>query len=473
MTRWLQSYPVVLLITVAIMTAMVGRQDSRFPIFDEFRYLETAGQLHIHGNFARVNPLRGPADSSMKEAPVTPFAIAGFMALDQTLADTLNCFLAHDLKGDNKEPTCKRDYGIYIPVLTLLMAFAASMTWLIARQAGLSVGISWLALILALASNEFAYFVPTFLTEPWLLLFLAIMFFGLSLIFSASPSSRKTLSGAIISGMALALCTLTREGYTPLAGFLPLLVFVLLYLSTRSQSGSGGAFRQALTVTTVIVVSYFLTQAPWLLRNLIMFDSLALVDGHGAHVIVERISFNRMTLQEWFAGWIFWLPDFGDKLGPALFGVDAVERLKFFGEDSFYLYGNNEMQQIINAEMAAAGETDRLSYVVKNHILADIWTHIGVTFVLVWRGLWIGDNFGLIGQFMAIFGFISMVKSGKTAFAIMLVFTALFMVGLHAFVSVSLPRYNLIMIPYIAILTAIAFGKIAIAIKQRIALRKT
>ena len=193
-----------------------------------------------------------------------------------------------------------------------------------------------------------------------------------------------------------------------------------------------------------------------------MFDSLAIVDGHGSHVIIVHVSYNDMTWREWAAAWFFWLPDFGDRLGPALFGAETVERLRWIGKDSFYTVGNGPLSTALKAEVAAAAEPV-LPYVLKTYVFGDLLNHVRVTLVMAWRGLWIGNYFGLVGHMLAVFGVWHLYRSGRLPVLLCIAVPAAFMTGLHAFVSVSIPRYNLIQLPYLAVLSAIVMAHLGLA----------
>ena len=47
-----------------------------------------------------------------------------------------------------------------------------------------------------------------------------------------------------------------------------------------------------------------LVVGPWVLRNWILHDTAAVSGGYAAYILVQRVAYNAMTLQEWLASWI-------------------------------------------------------------------------------------------------------------------------------------------------------------------------
>jgi hypothetical protein len=455
--RVARSFYFAFLIALAAISVQVSLQDSRYPFSDEFRYLSTAAHIESFSVFSSGNPTRGPASPSMTEAPMTPIILAGLFKLDESLNETVQCILRFKSKNQGEIELCSKDYGIFILFQTLLMAFSASLIWLIARQCGASPWMCWAAMGLALISEQYGYFVRFFLTEIPLLLFLSIFFWGLATALGPRGGRNSAVIGFAVAGAALGLCSLTREGYVVLAYVVPLVMLLGHLIVRRNEESAWRRFCRGARLASLFVIAYALILSPWLLRNWLTFDSLEIVDGHGNSVIVERVAYNMMTWREWAAAWFFWLPDFGDKLGPALFGDDAVERLRWYGEGSFYQIGNGEFQTRIDREMGQTSDS-RLIYVIENYIYADLFKHISVSFVMCWRGLWIGKYFGLVAQILSAAGAIVAIKRGRLDVVVALMLPALFMVGLHGFVSVSIPRYNLAMLPYLSIMPIFALA---------------
>ena len=454
--RRLRLFPAAFAVTLAVMTAVVASQDSRLPVNDEYRYLGTAYQLASHGVFAPYDAGGARTAPFMAEAPLGPFVIAGMIRLDGDFKETLDCFLSALHSGQRDVSSCAPDYGLAIPVQTFLLTMAASLVWLIAQYCGATPAVRSLALGLALISGQYFYFARHFLTDTYILLFVSIFIFGLTRAYRVDRAPNDRTLSLAVAGAGLGLCALTREGYTVLCWAVPLALFLGHSWAARREP-IGPRLASAIRPTLSLAIACVIIVSPWLARNVILFDSLAIVDGHGAHVIIERVSYNAMTWREWAAAWFFWLPDFGDKLGPALFGAESVERLRWFGNGSFYTVGNGPLSTELKAEAAAAGEPV-LPYVLKTYVFGDLLNHVRVTLVLAWRGLWIGNYFGLFGHALAVLGAWCLYRSGRLPVLLCIALPAAFMTCLHAFVSVSIPRYNLVQLPYLAALSAIVMA---------------
>jgi hypothetical protein len=459
-------YLIALLAAVLVLSSKVGLQEVRYPAFDEYRYLQTAklfaeledpSDLMLRGTLAKV---------SMVELPLTPMFLAVFLRVDRTFYKTISCILKSRAIPDLNVRQCPHDYGFYIPFQVLIAAFSVSLVWLIARNLGASAPASMLAFLLALGSGQYDSFARTFLTESLLLYFLSIFLLGMSLVIGPNHKKRMRDIGLVIVGVGLGFCALNRQGYV----FLAYAVFVGIFWMHAVAISSKGQVRRrfvcALRSVLILSIPFAIVVSPWLIRNVWVFGTWALVDSHDAHVIVERISYNVMSWNEWAAGWVFWLPDFGDKLAPALFGDEAVRRLGWDDKSSFYQYSNGALQAIIRSEAEAAGLT-RLRYVITHYIFGDLAKHSAVSLVLGWRGLWIGDYFGLVTQLLSAIGMWIFVRQRRFEWALALGLPAFFIVGFHSFVSVSIPRYNIIMLPYLCILSALTIEIVGRAVWTR------
>ncbi len=461
-------FPAAFAVTLAVMAAVVASQDSRLPVADEYSYLGTAYQLASHGVFAPYDAGGARTAPFMAQTPLTPFVIAGMIRLDGDFKDTLGCLLSALNSEQSDVSSCPPDYGLVIPAQTFLMTVAASLVWLIAQYCGATPIVRSLALGLALFSEQYFYFARHFLTDTYILLFVSIFIFGLTRAYRVDRAPNDRTLSLAIAGAGLGLCALTREGYTVLCVAVPLALFLGHIWAARHER-IGPRLASAIRPTLSLAIACVIIVSPWLARNVILFDSLAIVNGHGSHVIIERVSYNDMTWREWAAAWVFWLPDFGDKLGPALFGAEAVERLRWFGNGSFYTVGNGPLSTDLKAEAAAAAEPV-LPYILKTYVFGDLLNHVRVTLVLVWRGLWIGNYFGLVGHALAVFGVWHLYRSGRLPVLLCIAVPAAFMTGLHAFVSVSIPRYNLIQLPYLAVLSAIVMAHLGARARTRFGL---
>ncbi len=186
--------------------------------------------------------------------------------------------------------------------------------------------------------------------------------------------------------------------------------------------------------------------------KLLSFWGNFLTNSYAAYILVQRLAYNLMTWGEWGAGFIFWLPDFGDDLAKLLFSEDLYRRLTWHDPTSFYTIGNGSFRGEI---FELAGEKDKhFAYLVNEVLLPDLFRHIMVTFVMVFRGAWAGKYIGLIA-FLSLPYFIWLIKKNKELLVYScFVLPCLFFLGFHAFVSVSITRYNEPMISVYALMLA-------------------
>lgn len=190
---------------------------------------------------------------------------------------------------------------------------------------------------------------------------------------------------------------------------------------------------------------------PWMMRNHDLFGTFALTGSYGGYILVQRVAYNAMTAREWLASLIFWLPDFGDGLARLFFPSEVLERLGWYSPTSYYVLGNGAWMQEMTAQ--AGSQEALLGWLLREKVFSGFGWHLIVTLSLTLRGLWVSKYFGLIGF---VFWLPSLVQAIRHQCGLWLVFCApaVVLLGLQAFVSVSIPRYNLLVIPCMALAAA-------------------
>ncbi|GAB3439807.1 hypothetical protein [Insolitispirillum peregrinum] len=200
-----------------------------------------------------------------------------------------------------------------------------------------------------------------------------------------------------------------------------------------------------------LAIGYGVVIAPWLWRNHQLFGLTAITGPYGGYILAQRVAYNAMSAREWLASLLFWLPDFGDSLARLFFPADLLARLDWYSPDAYYVLGNGAWMREM---LAQAGSKDALQgWVLREKVFADLPAHLAVTISLALRGLWVSKYFGLIG---VVFWLPSLVRAVRRQQGLWLAFCApaIVLLGLQAFVSVSIPRYNLLVIPCMAIAAA-------------------
>lgn len=455
---------ILLLSLLVVWLPALGRKAPPEPAADAVGYLNIAYHLAHHQVFADPGtpPTETPPSGSMV-APLYPALLAGMMRTDAVFDRHVACFLhrfyastdqaalAVACDGVSPEATVTpKGWGHSLTILRLFMALGLALVWLTARRLGLSRPAAGVAFVLAAASGAYGEYGQQYLTEgltlPLGTLVSLLLVEGCRTL--RTPSSGKSiLLWWLVAGGAFGVAALTR----PTFGY-------VLYLAVLALGGAAlwRLFRRQplvplLLAGVALVIGYGVVIAPWLWRNHQLFGLTAITGPYGGYILAQRVAYNAMSVREWLASLLFWLPDFGDSLARLFFPADLLARLDWYSPDAYYVLGNGAWMREM---LAQAGSKDALQgWVLREKVFADLPAHLAVTISLALRGLWVSKYFGLIG---AAFWLPSLVRAVRRQQGLWLAFCApaLVLLGLQAFVSVSIPRYNLLVIPCMAIAAA-------------------
>ena len=136
----------------------------------------------------------------------------------------------------------------------------------------------------------------------------------------------------------------------------------------------------------------------------------------------------------------------------AVFEESEYRKLTFEAPDSYYMTGIGRDKTALRKSFET--ESDRLAYLYDTKILNRPFNHAAVTLILAYRGVWIVKYWTLIAvpALLFIVGR-SLARRNRLDF-VAFSLPALFMLFLHAAVSVNVHRYNLILIPGLALATS-------------------
>jgi hypothetical protein len=409
----------------------------RFPYADEYEYLGYAFGLHHFDVFARVtNPNTMPS-ADMYFPPLYPYFLALLMDMDDTFSAATQCFLNNlfVVGGVVTESGCAPRYGIIIPAQILIGGLVPLFVWGTAWRLSGSTKIAVMAAILAFTSRSHPYYANHFLTEALTLPLAAAL--GWAMVAAWQDRTAKT---AAMSAALFGMLVLTRAGWS-----YALLVIVPIFVCMGMVSWRARGMR-AFMPLVVFGVVYGAVLSPWIIRNTAMFDTPALTGGYGATALMHRLPYNRMTDDEFVVAFIYWLPDFGDTLAAKLFPPEHYQRLNFGYAEGFY---TSEQRAFAVEANAKRGDQDMFDYLIEHEILGNLTQHVTVTLAMVWRGMFVAKYWGLVTWLF----FLPLLIYGlyrRWGGLIVLALPPLFMLGLNAFVSVSIPRYNLPLIPVMA-----------------------
>lgn len=423
--------------------------EPRTPVADEVFYLQHTWGIHAHDTYVRAIPNGGVQGPGLA-APGIPYLLAALMDLDAGFADRVHCWLSDARKSGE----CAPGIGSFRVLAVALMVVSSVLIFLTGVIVSGHSLVGVLAVVAWMGTDLPWRFSNALLTETLTLpcLFAAALLFALGV-------TRGRWPYLMIASLMLGLAALAR----------PIHVYV-----------------GPMVVLTIPLAALLLGRLPWrrvlglLLAGSIGYAGVAIPgstiqpkreeqsSGYGAKQLCQRIAYNDMTLTEYVAGWVFWLPDFGDSLSKELFGQTNIDRLTFSHPDSFYQAG----APAVAAEAQAAtgvnvwaresvpGAPSPLTWLIERKVLGEPLTHGAVTALLTWRGLFVGKLIGLFGA-IALFGLLvwqGWDPSGtRRRVLLALLLPGLIALILQAGSSINIPRYNapLIQVHAVAIATVL------------------
>lgn len=423
------------------------------PTRDQLRYIDYAYNLQSHevfglgcGNYSRA-PQPGNAN-----VPFYPILLSAASELDPDLNDEFYCALkASGVRGDcvigtgkaasepSGEDSCNGDYSSILVLHHILFFASLLLLFLISREIFNRPITQWLTLFAALLSGIFSDYVTRVLTENLLLtLFIALQY--LCIRYFKQPGF-ITIG---VMGVMLALLTLTRPEYPYLAviGFLILLVTSL--------------WRRELRFTChalVFALAFSVLMSPWLVRNKEQFNSWAISAGnYGEITLAYRIAYNDMDAKHFVSAFVYFLPDFGDSLTRRAFPESWYWRENDDQAGSYQDITNQMLEATVSGELT-------LSEMIEQNLLMDLPKHLATTLPLAWRGVFIAKYWGLIAFFTYLVFQLKELRAGRYQLAIIALPTWI-LVGLHAGISINIPRYNLPLITIYSLSLAWLLAKI-------------
>jgi hypothetical protein len=422
----------VLLVAAIIVVAQMAKKPPR-PIYaDELQYLTVSRNLVIHGVYSdqAVSDSR-PAPTSLF-TPIAPVLYALLLKADPALHETIACQFANSA---DPRAHCQIQYSLLTRgVMAMLAVIGLWASWPLARSLGLSPVGAWTVLAVVAASGTHALFAAHFLTEsPLLALF---PFFFLLLVRATDPAVQRSAGPLLALGVILGLLALTRPSNAYQAYAVILAIPLLRHFRHAAPVG-----RYGLGALLLVAAAYWITVLPWLLRNLIALGQFTLTTGYDTDVLTHRLAYNQMSWGEWARAWIYWLPDFGDNLAIQLFGNDAVSKLSLINPAGYHGAGNPPVP--IEQRIQPDGSPATLGYLMMSHLLPDLPKHLAVTLAMAWQGLWAGKYITFIAVLLSPLAMWCMAAAGWLRGFLVMAAPALLMVGFYAFISVSIPRYNL------------------------------
>jgi glycosyltransferase involved in cell wall biosynthesis len=431
----LKHYLAVVLLTVLPGVILVT---DRGPVADETVYVRYAWSLHQHGVYGLARDIAEIPEPSAQVAPGVPFYIAAFMKFDRAFADSIRCLIASNMNPDSCDTSFRNFKLLNLVYLALFMI----MGWHLLRHITSSATIAHGAVFLILLSGAPWYYADHYLTET---LYLP-MAMGFYLVFARALHHGHRRSYIFAAGI-LGLLALIRPSFFYLFLILVCLLPVILCYRRRKTPMTG---KLILGNTLIFAGVCVLILSPWLVRNYQALDRPAVTVGYGAYALSSRVSYNQMTNMEYLAAWIYWLPDFGDSLAEDIFGEEHTRRLDFGSADGFIADIRSRIrEQASQATGARLGghETGAVispvTWLLREYVLGDPLTHIKVTLVLAWRGIFVEKYFGLLGLMAMCWALMGGLRNEQRDYFFTMTLPVVILVFFHAFLTASIPRYNL------------------------------
>ena len=425
---------VFLLSYLAIVFQFHLTQQPQLPAADALGYMRLADNLTHRGVLAI------DAESSKPTPfypPLYPLLLSGIAQLDAQFASTMVCVGSKDFSVESSN--CRAHYGTAIYVQLALGALTLTIIWFAGIVIFRSPAIAILALLFAWGTGRFGFYGGVFLTE---IVFLPL-FAGASLCLVLAVRRQSFLAYAAV-GVLIGLAALTRpSGQYGLFAVAAGLIFAGFYQLWRLRVG------KILIGAIVVICAYTATISPWIWRNHIEFGRPFLTEGYASFILVERIAYNEMTWREFGISFLYWLPWPGETLAKKLLSESDYRRLSFDAHDSFYVVGITKGKQALRERFA--NEADRMNHLLHEGIIGDFGKHTLVSVALAYRGIWIVKYWTLLAVPALLYLLYGGMFQGRDPDFLVFSLPGIFMLGLHAFVSVNVHRYNIILMPCLAL----------------------
>lgn len=403
------------------------------PHSDSLKYIDYAINIHQTGYFGLPKEGQSPGNQNM---PLYPYFVSKLMAVSTDIESNILC-----LADTSTYSNCSLD-GIkkLFLIQAVLMLIPLICVWLISELLFSSKLTAWLSGFFCLASGRLINFSSIIVTEAIL-----IPLFSIFLLTFLLAIKTHLLRWYLASTVLIGLITLTRPEYTYLFYFYFLMqLFFCLY---KKQN-------KLIKLLAILIIGYYSVVGPWMVRNVYHFNDSALTSSYASATLIQRVAYNRMSWEEWGTAFIYWFPDMGDSIAKKLFPESNYKRLTY-DKGSFYLDSGKIVKN--NKELNGDFSTSNL---IKVEIVGNLIKHSLVTIPLFWKGIFVGKLWGFIALICFL---VLIIKKRNEDYIFYLVFLGVplwFMVGLHAFVSINIPRYNIFLVPYLSVFLGIAFTNI-------------
>ena len=413
--------------------------DTPVPVGDALRYLNYALNIHLHNVFGlSADEFSSPPVPGMANAPLYPLLVAVALGVFPGMRSGVECLLVSATPD-----VCSVELQGLVALQCTLVVITLLSVWLTCQQLSSSRPLAWLTAAAVLWSGEPLSFANTVLTER-----LTLTLFSCSMYLLVSWMQTGSNRCLALLGVMLGLLVLTRAEFVYL--FYGISLALIATLAARSRGRLTGA---ALS----LAVGFALATAPWLVRNSYTLGVSKLTDGYADAILVQRVAYNRMSWPEFGVFFIYWFPDIGDSIARRSFNPELYQKLTF-APGSYY---TDDSQLIMREALSNVDQrSDVLRYLLEREVIENFPKHVAVTFALLWRGMFVAKYWGVLGVGCFLITMFWALRQKRWVFVLSCV-PPWFMAGFYAFVSVSIPRYDIVLIPIYAMSMALVLSRIA------------
>lgn len=388
---------------------------------DSFRYVNMGLNLETHGVLAASSfqPNVQPPPSIGFGGPLTALEIAAAARIDpKTRGEMIQC-----LQTPQPASGCEGEFRILKAIYVLEMSvFAVCVVEIFFLFFSRFSTLLFCSVLAWRFTVNYAF--TAVLSEPLFLCACAV--FLLTWLRAFDRAGQRVLW--LASGAALGATILVRPAYAALTLFCVLFIFVVQ--RTRRE------YKTALAEAATFAAGCAVVLLPLVVRNYITLGIFTLGDPlYLVHNLAQRVAYNRMPMRDWLAGWLQYFPILGGNTVDVLFDPSTAKRLAWEA-GSYYEYGNKEMLQEALAHDRPA------SYLVHTYIVAMPFKFIAVSLLLMWRGLFLSAQLGVLSLFSCV-PVARNIGTDDRNRLFLLAAPLVVMAAVNSFVSVSISRYNL------------------------------
>lgn len=402
---------------------------------DSYRYVSMGLNLETHGvlTTSTFQPDVQPPPGIGFGGPLTALEIAAAARIDpKTRGEMISC-----VQKPKSGPGCDGEFrslkAIYVLEMSVFAICVVEILFLFFSRFLTLLFCSLLALRFTVN-----YVFVAVLSEPLFLCACAV--FLLTWLKAFDRAGQRILW--LVSGAALGTTILVRPAYVVLPLFCVLFIFGVQWIRRE--------FKTALAEAAIFAAGCTVVLLPLIVRNYVSLGVFALGDPlYLVHNLAQRLAYNRMPMRDWLAGWLQYFPILGGKTVDVLFDPATAKRLAWEA-GSYYAYGNKEMY------LEALANDRPASYLINTYVLAMPFKFIAVSLLLMWRGLFLAAQLGVLSLVSSVPVIRNMGAFDRNRL-LLLAAPLVVMVVVNALVSVSIARYNLpLLIVYSIILGHVA-----------------